>query len=74
MLKLKSSDPTSEKIFSRISSGSSFIDVGMLVIADGLEHTSFLHQYWNNADAICTWSCTGSKIIEAQIDVSYINS
>ena len=54
MLRYKNSGLRYDRISSRTSSGSSFIDVGMLAILDGLEHTSFFLKYWINADDICT--------------------
>ena len=60
----KSSGPKCDKMFSRISSGRSFIDLGWLATTDGSEHTSFRLLYEGNAKAICKWSKTGSKILK----------
>jgi len=48
MMKHKSSGPKYDRIFSRISSGKSFSDLGLQVITDGSEHTSSLLQNENN--------------------------
>jgi hypothetical protein len=64
MLRHNSSSPKYDRIFNRISSGRSFIDVGLLAIADDLEHTSFLLQYERNSAAIFTRSYTGSKMLK----------
>jgi len=64
MLKYTSSGSQYDRIFTRISSGRSFIDIGLPAITDGSENTSSLIQYGSNTDAICTWSYTGSKILK----------
>ena len=66
MVWTKSCGPKYDKIFSSISSGRSFSDLGWLAITDGSEHTSFV-LYEGNAEAICNWS-DRFKNIEAQVD------
>jgi len=48
MMKHNSSGRKYDRIFSRISSGRSFSDLGLQVITAGLEHTSCLLQNENN--------------------------
>jgi hypothetical protein len=64
MLKYTSSGPQYDRIFMRISSGRSVIDISLPAITDGLEHTYYLLLHESIADAICTWSYTGSKILK----------
>jgi hypothetical protein len=54
MMKHKSSAPKCDRIFSKISSGWSFTDLGSWVMTEGSEHASFLPLYEGDADAICT--------------------
>ena len=65
MMKHKTSGSKYDRIFSNISSGRSFSDLGSQAITDGSEQTSFLLLHEDDAaDAICTWSYTVSKILK----------
>jgi hypothetical protein len=53
-MRYKSCGSIYDRMFSKISSGRSFIVIGSLAISDVSEHVDFLLLYETDADAVCT--------------------